>query len=110
MLHRIFGQVGSGKKERLLGAVSAAYEAGKRILVLVPEQATAGYERDVVSLLGNRAGERVEVTNFSRLPDLVLRAFGGLGEVSLGDTEKKILFFSCKIGKTILVYNVCISQ
>lgn len=95
MLHRILGPVGSGKKDRLLTKIEQAYSQGKNIFVLVPEQATARYERDVVSLLGNRAGERVEITNFSRLPDVVLRKIGGLSERALGDTEKKLLLFSC---------------
>lgn len=98
MLHRIIAPVGSGKKDRILSLVKDAFSKGKRVFLLVPEQATARYERDVTSLLGNRGGELVEVTNFSRLPDVILRKVGGLGDRVLTDTAKKALLFSCVRG------------
>ncbi len=95
MLHRIIGPIGAGKKARLTEKVRQSFAAGKQIYILVPEQATARYERDIVSLLGNHAGERVEITNFSRLPDVILRKIGGLSDKAMTDTEKKLLLFSC---------------
>lgn len=95
MLHRIIGPVGAGKKDRLKEKIRQSFAAGKKIYLLVPEQATARYERDVVSLLGNHAGERVEITNFSRLPDVILRKIGGLAHKAMTDTEKKLLLFFC---------------
>jgi len=95
MLHRIIGAVGAGKKDRLKEKIRQSFAAGKEIYLLVPEQATARYEREMVTLLCYGAGERVEITNFSRLPDVILRKIGGLADRALSDTEKKLLLFSC---------------
>ncbi len=95
MLHRIIGPVGAGKKERMKDRIRQSYAMGKKIYMIVPEQATARYEREIVALLGNSSGERVEITNFSRLPDVILRKTGGLADKAMGDTEKKLLLFFC---------------
>ena len=93
MLYRIFGKAGSGKRERVLGEVKRAFLQGKRVFVIVPEQGTALYEREVTRRCGNRASLSVEVCNFSRLPDLVLREAGSLCHRSITEEEKKLCLF-----------------
>ena len=64
MLNRIFGVVGSGKREWMLDRMEEAFREGKRIFLLVPEQATADLEEEVCTRLGGKASMQVEITNF----------------------------------------------
>ncbi len=91
MLYRVIGPMGSGKTKYLQGLVKEAFDRGERVFVIVPEQATAGYERDLVTLCGNRVSSLVEVTNFSRLSNIVLRSFGSLSGRSVTEEEKKLI-------------------
>lgn len=95
MLNRIFGAVGSGKREWMLARLEEAFQKGKRIFVLVPEQATAELEEEICLRCGGRASMQVEVTNFSRLPNVVLREFGALAGVCPSEAEKKLLLAEC---------------
>ncbi len=95
MLYRVFTPPGCGKKDYIPEKIKEAFLEDKRVFVLVPEQMTASFERKVVSLCGNRASERIEVTNFSRLPDVVLRTFGSLGGKAPTDAEKKLILAEC---------------
>lgn len=91
MLHRIIAPIGCGKQQRILEEAKKALEQNKRVFLIVPEQATAQYEYALISLCGNRLAAAAEVTNFSRLPDTVLRACGSITKRSLSEMEKKIL-------------------
>ncbi len=93
MLYRVFGPAGSKKEERLLALAKEAYEAGEEVFVIVPEQATARYERNLVEVCGNRCNDRVEVTNFSRLSNVVLRTFGSLCHKILTEEERLLLLY-----------------
>lgn len=95
MLNRIFGVVGSGKRAWMLDRLEEAFRAGKRIFLLVPEQATADLEEEVCTRLGGKASMQVEITNFSRLPNVVLREYGSLAGVCPTDAEKKLLLAEC---------------
>jgi len=93
MLYRIMGPVGAGKRELLLNEAQRVFQAGGKILFLVPEQATAQYERSLIALCGSFFEDRIQVTNFSRLPNLVLREYGEIAQRNLTEIEKKLLFF-----------------
>ena len=95
MLNRIFGVVGSGKREWMLDRMEEAFREGKRIFLLVPEQATADLEEEVCTRLGGKASMQVEITNFSRLPNVVLREYGSLAGVCPTEAEKKLLLAEC---------------
>ncbi len=95
MLYRVIAPMGCGKKELLFRRLDKACRSGERVFLIVPEQATAHYERRVLTLCGSRLGERVEVTNFSRLPNTVLRQYGRLARRSLTKEEKKLILFQC---------------
>ncbi|MBE6713287.1 MAG: hypothetical protein E7580_07185 [Ruminococcaceae bacterium] len=95
MLHRIFGVPGSGKREWMLSRLAQAFREGKRIFVLVPEQATADLEEKICALCGGTASMQIEVTNFSRLPNVVLREYGSLAGVCPTEAEKKLLLAEC---------------
>lgn len=91
MFYRVIGPAGSGKREWLEGFIKTEYEKGKKIVVIVPEQASALYERRVIELCGAGANLSVEVCNFSRLSNIVLRSFGSLSRRALTEGEKKVV-------------------
>ncbi len=95
MLNRIFGDLGSGKRSFMLTRLEEAFREGKRIFVLVPEQATADLEEEICARCGGRASMQIEVTNFSRLPNVVLREYGALAGICPTDAEKKLLLAEC---------------
>ncbi len=95
MLNRIFGAARSGKRDWMLARLEEAFREGKRIFVLVPEQATADLEEEICTLCGGGASMQIEVTNFSRLPNVVLREYGGLAGICPTDAEKKLLLAEC---------------
>lgn len=95
MLHRIIGPVGSGKREKLLEVARARFQEGKRVYFIVPEQNTADCEGQVARLLGPKSSLTVEVTNFSRLPNLVLREYGSLAGLAPTQAEKRLILAEC---------------
>jgi len=93
MLHRLFGRQSEEKKEAILKVIRTACDSGTRVFILVPEQATARYERLVALHGGASSWEFAEVTNFSRLPNIVLRSYGSLARRSVTREEKKLLLY-----------------
>lgn len=91
MLYRVFLPPFSQGEDYILKKIQEAFSEKKKVFVLVPEQATALYERAVVSLCGNTASWSIEVTNFSRLPDVVLREYGSLSGKAPTSAEKKMI-------------------
>ena len=90
MLKLIYGYHGSGKSTKMYEYLKDDIKKDKNAIFIVPEQMTARTERDVVQRLGNGASLLVEVTNFSRLADVVLRSFGSLCHRSVTEEEKKL--------------------
>ncbi len=90
MLYRIFGPVGSGKGAHIRSQIRAALLQGKRVFVLVPEQQAATYEYQIVEDCGTLS-QNAEVTNFSRLSNIVFRAVGFPQGRIPTTAEKKLL-------------------
>ena len=78
MLYRIIGPAGSGKTEYLLKAMGRAFSAGKRCVLIVPEQQSVDYESLLCERFGDGSNLICETLNFQRLPNRVAREYGGL--------------------------------
>lgn len=91
MFYRVIGPMGSGKRSFMLDLAKEAFDEGERVFFIVPEQATARYERALTEHLGNGCSLFAEVCNFSRLSNLVLRRYGSLAGRSVTEEEKKLL-------------------
>ena len=72
------GDFGSGKSTAIAKEICRDVEAGNRAYLLVPEQGTLFSEREMADLLPPSAPLYFEVTNFSRLANIVFRKKGGL--------------------------------
>ncbi len=64
-------------KEALTAQIKEDLDAGKQVLLLVPEQETVSAERRMLEALPPSAQLRFEVVNFSRLANRVFRILGG---------------------------------
>lgn len=94
MLNRIMGPTGSGKTKLILRLISEKIAQKKKVFLIVPEQVTAEYEKKIIRMAGNTANEWIEITNFSRLSNIVLRSYGSLAQKTLSDSGKKLLLGS----------------
>ncbi len=78
MLKIIQGSFYSDAEALLKSEIAAALKAGKRAILIVPEQKTVIAESEMAKLLSDNAPLRFEVTNFTRLANSLLRSLGGV--------------------------------
>ena len=91
MLRFILGRAGSGKTEKLRTLLKdLAQNTQKKLMLIVPEQASFENERAMLHLLGAKEAQRVQVTSFSRLADAVFRQYGGAAGRRLDDGGRSI--------------------
>ncbi|MBP5288989.1 MAG: PD-(D/E)XK nuclease family protein [Clostridia bacterium] len=91
MLHSVLDPRQSVRTDLVLRQTEKAVKAGRDTVFIVPEQATAAYEFLLAQRLGAPAQKRLEVTNFSRLRDVVLRQVGGVAKRVPDGVEKDLL-------------------
>ncbi len=87
MLQLILGAAGRGKTHEIFERISKLPEDAHSIL-LVPEQASFEYERQMLSL---PAGKRAQVLSFTRLCHAVGKEVGGIAGTPLSSEEKLLL-------------------
>lgn len=79
MLDLIRGGFYSEPKHEIITRIRARLAKGEKALLIVPEQQTLLAEREMADLLPENAPLLFEVTNFSRLADIIFRIAGGVG-------------------------------
>lgn len=93
MLCVIRGGFLSDPRQEIHARIRATVSAGRRALLIVPEQGTLLAEREMAEILPDSAPLLFEVTNFSRLCDRIFRVTGGVGAK-----------YSDKMTKTLLMW------
>lgn len=79
MLSFISGAPGSGKSKELMERALNDIQAGKKVLVIVPDPMMLSSERELTSVFGaSKHNLDYEVTGFRRLSNIVFRSCGGL--------------------------------
>ena len=91
MLHFILGTAGTGKTTRLIEEIHRAVLAGRRAILLIPEQFSFEGEKLVFRALGPQLSLGVEVLSFTRLCDAIFRRLGGLSGLEVTRTAKYLL-------------------
>lgn len=91
MLEFILGRAGSGKSTYLMKQIREDTRAGKRVLLLVPEQFTFETERNYYDFLGAGALKHLQVTSFTRFAHHIFKEFGGTAGDYADDSKKLIL-------------------
>lgn len=91
MLQLLLGRAGSGKTTALFQGLEEAVHAGRRAILLVPEQFSFESEKELYRRLGPAGSGGVEVLSFTRLCNSIFRRYGGLAAPPLTDTARYIL-------------------
>ncbi len=88
----ILGPLQSGKTTYILNDIKKRMENGcENMIILVPEQSTMTYEREVLRVLGNRAGAHVEVLSFLRFARLMFSKYEAAGGVYANASSKQLI-------------------
>ena len=93
MIRLVTGDFGSGKTTLVAAAIKEDVAAGRRSILLVPEQQTVSSEREMADMLPPSAPLCFEVTNFSRLANTVFRQVGGLSYRYAGAGTRTLLMW-----------------
>lgn len=93
MLSVICGGFLSDPRGEIYARARAAVVAGRRTILIVPEQATLLAEREMADALPDSAPLLFEVTNFSRLSDRIFRVTGGVGAAYSDKVTKSLLMW-----------------
>ncbi len=91
MLYRICGRSGSGKTEYMLSLLGDIMSSGGNAVVIVPEQQSLEYEKQVFTRFGSDANLKCEILNFERLPNRTYREFGGLSGLHIDKSARELL-------------------
>lgn len=91
MLKLVLGGSGSGKTTLLYSCIRARAEAGRRSILLVPEQFTSSTEGRIYRELGDALSGMVESFSFTSLAERILSAEGGAAVQTLSDAGRAVL-------------------
>ena len=91
MLTLLLGGSGSGKTTLLYQRIRARAEAGKKSILLVPEQFTSSTEGRIHRELGDALSGLVESFSFTSLAEHILSAEGGSAVQTLSDAGRAVL-------------------
>ena len=91
MLTLILGPSGSGKSVRLREELRLRAEAGKRSILIVPEQFTSSTEGALYHTLGDTLSGYVESYSFTSLAQTLLRRYGGAAVPTLTEAGRTVL-------------------
>ena len=95
MTEFILGPAGSGKTTLLVSRILDDLSAGKRVILLVPEQAAVKVE-SMVTAAAQAKGipqTELEILNFRRLSNRVFREYGGIAYYTVSQGAKALLLW-----------------
>lgn len=90
MLQLILGLSGTGKTALILAQLKARSAAGKKSVLLVPEQFSSSAETMVYQALGDALSGFCEVYSFTSYAEFLLKAFGGTAVRTLTDAARAV--------------------
>lgn len=93
MLKLLLGRAGSGKSTEILRRIAASAGA-RRVLLIVPEQASHETERRLCAVAGNQVSLYAEVLSFTRLASRVFAQAGGLAAPTLDAGGRMLLMYA----------------
>ena len=90
MLQLVLGTAGTGKTGLVLARMKARAAAGKKSVLLVPEQFSSSAESMVYAALGDGLGAHAEVYSFKSYAEKVLKTHGGVAVATLSDAARTV--------------------
>lgn len=91
MLNLILGRQRSGKTYKCLSLAQKMAEAGKKTVMLVPEQFSFECQRHLLDTLGPKVSNLIEIHSFTSLCEAVSTVNGGLSGYVVDDATRYIL-------------------
>ena len=115
MIEFVCGRSGSGKSEYVaekireaLASIGNPLQGGspKKLYLIIPEQQAVVWESRVARCLPPSAALSLEIVNFTRLSDLVNRAYGGFSDSYITKGGKAALMWStlCSLAPSLSIY------
>lgn len=86
----VYGLSGCGKSAYIEGCIREDVAAGKRALLIVPEQEAYSAERRLLSTLPRGAGLHFEILSFSRLASKVFGIYGGIAAEPVSSAARSL--------------------
>lgn len=93
MLNLILGGAGCGKSYEMANRIEAALKDGKDVLVIIPDQFSAEFDRSLYERLGMKLFNRVNILSFSRMAKDIFIKQGGLKGRYADDVVKNVMMF-----------------
>ena len=92
-LQFILGSAGSGKSTYVMNTVAEQLKQNnrKKIILMVPEQATFCYQYELITRYGLQGICTLEILSFQRLAKTVMQSTGGLARQNLDDLGKLLV-------------------
>lgn len=89
----VFGLQPEKKSAYLLEGLRQSLAAGRRVLLIVPEQQALDWDRRCAAALSPREMLRTEIVSFTRLADSVFRRVGGVAAHYITDAKKTLVMW-----------------
>ncbi|MCH5350144.1 MAG: PD-(D/E)XK nuclease family protein [Oscillospiraceae bacterium] len=93
MLDLILGGAGCGKSREMMDRIEAAAAEGKNVLVIIPDQFSAEFDKSLYERLGMVLFNYVDVLSFSRTAKDIFIKHGGLKGRYADDVVKNVMMF-----------------
>lgn len=93
MLNLILGGAGCGKSYEMANRIEAALKDEKDVLVIIPDQFSAEFDRSLYERLGMKLFNRVNILSFSRTAKDIFIKHGGLKGRYADDVVKNVMMF-----------------
>lgn len=93
MLNLILGGAGCGKSYEMVNRIEAALKDEKDVLVIIPDQFSAEFDRSLYERLGMKLFNRVNILSFSRTAKDIFIKHGGLKGRYADDVVKNMMMF-----------------
>lgn len=91
MLRLITGRIGSGKTTSVYSEIRTRVQQGESVMLIIPEQYSFCTEKMMLSLLGARGADKVEVVSFTFLCERLLKKYGLNSNPGLDDSTRALM-------------------
>lgn len=107
MLNLIEGGFFSGGREMIKERIAALTAAGKKSMLIVPEQQAVSAEHEITDALPPSAPLYFETTNFTRLANTVFRTLGGLAGECADTAKRSLIMWKTLTELSVLLETTC---
>lgn len=94
MTEFVFGLGSMEKSTYILQKMQCSLKAGRRVVLIVPEQQALVWDRRCAQALPAGAMLQTEIVSFTRLADSVFRRFGGVAKHYITDAKKTLVMWN----------------